>query len=105
MGPGILDRSQGRKRAAVIRIPTGGGAMRTKFTSLGGSIGICVAAVLPQTASAQWEPTKTVEFIVPAGTGAGAHQMTRVMPGIIAKHNLIKQCMVVVHKQGGAGAW
>ena len=78
--------------------------MRTKFTSLGGSIAICVAAVLPQTASAQWEPTKTVEFIVPAGTGGGADQMSRVMQGIIAKHNLMKQSMVVVNKPGGAGA-
>src|SRR5260221_7869009 len=51
-----------------------------------------------------WEPTKTVEFIVPAGTGGGADQMSRVMQGIIAKHNLMKQSMVVVNKPAGAGA-
>jgi putative tricarboxylic transport membrane protein len=51
-----------------------------------------------------WEPTKTVEFIVPAGTGGGADQMARLIQSIIAKHNLMKQSMVVVNKGGGAGA-
>jgi tripartite-type tricarboxylate transporter receptor subunit TctC len=51
-----------------------------------------------------WEPTKTVEFIVPAGTGGGADQMARAIQGIIAKHSLMKQSMVVVNKSGGAGA-
>jgi putative tricarboxylic transport membrane protein len=51
-----------------------------------------------------WEPNKTVEFIVPAGTGGGADQMARLIQSIIAKHNLMKQPMVVVNKGGGAGA-
>ena len=51
-----------------------------------------------------WEPTKTVEFIVPAGTGGGADQMARAIQGIIAKHSLMKQSMVVINKSGGAGA-
>ena len=51
-----------------------------------------------------WEPTKPVEFIVPAGTGGGADQMARLIQGIIAKHNLMKQPMVVINKSGGAGA-
>jgi putative tricarboxylic transport membrane protein len=51
-----------------------------------------------------WEPTKTVEFIVPAGTGGGADQMARLIQSIVAKHNLMKQPMVVVNKGGGAGA-
>ena len=62
-----------------------------------------VAMVLPPVAQA-WEPTRTVEFIVPAGTGGGADQMARVVQSIIAKHNLMKQSMVVVNKAGGAGA-
>jgi tripartite-type tricarboxylate transporter receptor subunit TctC len=60
-------------------------------------------AVLPLAAHA-WEPTKTVEFIVPAGTGGGADQMARLIQSIIAKHNLMKQPMVVINKSGGAGA-
>ncbi len=51
-----------------------------------------------------WEPTKTVEFIVPAGTGGGADQMARFVQGIVTKHNLMKQSMVVLNKGGGAGA-
>ena len=51
-----------------------------------------------------WEPTKTVEFVVPAGTGGGADQMARVIQGIVAKNNLMMQSMVVVNKSGGAGA-
>ena len=62
------------------------------------------AFVLPQMALAAWEPNKTVEFIVPAGTGGGADQMARFIQGIIAKHKLMKQPMVVINKAGGAGA-
>jgi len=53
---------------------------------------------------AAWEPTKTVEFVVPAGTGGGADQMARLVQSIVSKHNLMKQPMVVVNKGGGAGA-
>ena len=51
-----------------------------------------------------WEPSKTVEFIVPAGTGGGADQMARFIQGMVAKHGLMKQSMVVINKSGGAGA-
>ena len=54
-------------------------------------------------AVAAWEPTRPVEFIVPAGTGGGADQMARVIQGIVTKHNLMKQSMVVINKAGGAG--
>src|SRR5438132_417800 len=69
---------------------------------------VCIAltalgATAPLGAQA-WEPTKTVEFIVPAGTGGGADQMARAIQGIAAKHALMKQSMVVVNKSGGAGA-
>src|SRR6266850_8225489 len=69
-----------------------------------GAAALCVAAALWPAAGQAWEPTKTVEFVVPAGTGGGADQMSRVMQGIIAKHSLMKQSMVVVNKPGGAGA-
>lgn len=57
------------------------------------------------TASAfAWEPTKPIEFVVPAGTGGGADQMARFIQGVVAKHSLTKQPIVVVNKSGGAGA-
>jgi tripartite-type tricarboxylate transporter receptor subunit TctC len=65
---------------------------------------IAITAALAPLAGHAWEPTKTVEFIVPAGTGGGADQMARVVQSIAAKHNLMKQSMVVINKAGGAGA-
>ncbi|OYX12653.1 MAG: tricarboxylate transporter [Rhizobiales bacterium 32-66-8] len=66
---------------------------------------VCTAfAVLAPISALAWEPTKTVEFIVPAGTGGGADQMARMIQGIIQKNNLMKQSLVVINKSGGAGA-
>ena len=68
------------------------------------TVALGLAALAPAAIHAAWEPTKTVEFIVPAGTGGGADQMARIVQSIIAKHKLMKQPMVVVNKGGGAGA-
>ncbi len=63
------------------------------------------AATLAAVGPAQaWEPTKPVEFVVPAGTGGGADQMARLIQGIVVKHKLMKETMIVVNKSGGAGA-
>jgi putative tricarboxylic transport membrane protein len=51
-----------------------------------------------------WEPTKPVEFVVPAGTGGGADQMARLIAGIAEKHKLSPRPFIVVNKSGGAGA-
>ena len=67
--------------------------------------GLAAAALsLAMPAVAAWEPTKPVEFVVPAGTGGGADQMARFIQGVIIKHKLMKQPMIVVNKSGGAGA-
>ncbi len=63
--------------------------------------GTAVAACLPALA---WEPNKTVEFIVPAGTGGGADQMARFIQSVAAKEHLMKEPMVVENQGGGAGA-
>jgi len=63
-----------------------------------------VAAVFAAPAHAAWEPSKPVEFVVPAGTGGGADQMARLIQGIIIKHKLMKETMIVANKAGGAGA-
>ncbi|WP_228488253.1 Bug family tripartite tricarboxylate transporter substrate binding protein [Caenimonas koreensis] len=55
-------------------------------------------------AQAAWEPTKAVEFVVPAGTGGGADQMARLIQGVVIKYKLMKEPMIVVNKSGGAGA-
>src|SRR6187397_2058231 len=75
-----------------------------KRTFAKGLVAALVAGVFGAMPALAWEPTKTVEFIVPAGTGGGADQMARLIQSIVAKHNLMKQSMVVVNKSGGAGA-
>jgi putative tricarboxylic transport membrane protein len=66
--------------------------------------GVAALALGAQAPALAWEPTKPVEFVVPAGTGGGADQMARMIQGIVQKHNLMKQPLVVVNKSGGAGA-
>ena len=79
---------------------------RTAFTarSLSALTVASIALAVPVAAPAAWEPTKPVEFVVPAGTGGGADQMARFLQGVIQKNNLMKQPMIVVNKSGGAGA-
>jgi tripartite-type tricarboxylate transporter receptor subunit TctC len=67
------------------------------FAALAASLALAPAA-------GAWEPTKNVEFIIPAGTGGGADQMARAIQGIVAKHNLMKQSLLPINKAGGAGA-
>jgi putative tricarboxylic transport membrane protein len=67
--------------------------------------GAAAALVPAATAFAQgWEPSKPVQFIIPAGTGGGADQMARFIQGVVAKNNLMKQPMIAQNKSGGAGA-
>jgi putative tricarboxylic transport membrane protein len=65
-----------------------------------------VLAVLPTVSMTveAWEPTKPIEFVIPAGTGGGADQMARLIAGIAEKHKLTPRPIIVVNKSGGAGA-
>ncbi len=74
-------------------------------SSISKTLAMAVAFALPAAVQAQvWEPTKNVEFIIPAGTGGGADQMARAIQGIVAKHGLMKQSILPINKAGGAGA-
>ncbi len=64
--------------------------------------GILVMAVAGP--GAAWEPTKPVEFVVPAGTGGGADQMARMISPLVDKYKLSPRPLVVINKPGGAGA-
>ena len=68
-----------------------------------GALAALWTAVAPVPATAAWEPTRPVEFIIPAGPGGGADIMARTIQGIVTKHSLMKQPMVVINKAGGAG--
>jgi tripartite-type tricarboxylate transporter receptor subunit TctC len=80
--------------------------MKRHHQGLLGTIAAALAtAAAVSTASAQaWEPTKPVQFVIPAGPGGGADQMARFLQGVIQKNNLMKQPLIVVNKAGGAGA-
>ena len=76
--------------------------LRIRLNALFGIVtGLCALATLPAHA---WEPTKPIEFVVPAGTGGGADQMARFLQGVVAKNKLSPQPIIVVNKAGGAGA-
>lgn len=77
--------------------------IKTKL-SMGVAIALSSIALMSAPVHAAWEPTKPVEFVVPAGTGGGADQMARLIQGIVLKNNLMKQPLIVVNKSGGAGA-
>jgi len=70
---------------------------------LGTALALAAAVGLAAPTHAAWEPTRPVEFIIPAGTGGGADIMARTIQGIVTKYNLMKQPMVVINKAGGAG--
>jgi tripartite-type tricarboxylate transporter receptor subunit TctC len=73
--------------------------LRSLFVSVA-----ALALLAPGSPAAAWEPTKPVEFIVPAGTGGGADQMARIIAPLVEKYKLSPRPLVVVNKPGGAGA-
>jgi len=78
--------------------------IRKVLTTAVTGVAAATALMAGAPALAAWEPNKPVELVVPAGTGGGADQMARLIQGIIVKHKLMKESMIVVNKSGGAGA-
>ena len=79
-------------------------ASRGKLSAIVAALAAIAGLGLAGPSFAAWEPTKPVEFVVPAGTGGGADQMARLIQGIIVKNKLMKESMIVANKSGGAGA-
>ncbi len=65
---------------------------------------MAAAAALATGPARAWEPTKPIEFVIPAGTGGGADQMARLISGVAEKHKLSPQPIIAINKSGGAGA-
>src|SRR5262245_8472965 len=78
-------------------------SMTNAVQSLSLAVSFSLAGLASVPAAAAWEPTGSVEFVVPAGTGGGADQMARAIQDIVTKHGLMKQSMVVINKSGGGG--
>jgi len=69
------------------------------------ALGMIVAmSGLAQGIALAWQPTKPVEFNVPAGTGGGADIMARFVSPLFQKNKLTTQPFIVVNRSGGAGA-
>ena len=66
-------------------------------------VALASVASLPAQA-AGWEPTRPVEVVVPAGAGGASDQMARTIQGIIVKHHLMKEPMLIVNMGGASGA-
>jgi putative tricarboxylic transport membrane protein len=65
---------------------------------------LVLVSLLPANTARGWEPTKPIEFVIPAGTGGGADQMARLIAGIAEKNKLSPRPLIAVNKSGGAGA-
>jgi tripartite-type tricarboxylate transporter receptor subunit TctC len=75
-----------------------------RISRLSGWLTADIVTVLFVTGAHAWEPTKPIEFVIPAGTGGGADQMARLIAGVTEKHKLSPRPIIVVNKSGGAGA-
>jgi len=65
---------------------------------------ILSGAITASVGAADWQPTKPVEVVVPAGGGGASDQMARTIQGIIIKHQLMKQPLMIMNKGGASGA-
>jgi len=76
-----------------------------KFARRAMAAALALAAALGSGAqAAEWQPTKPVEIIVPAGAGGASDQMARVIQSIISKYQLMKQPTIIQIKGGSSGA-
>ena len=78
--------------------------MTRQWRRLAAVVAVAVGTWSIPGAVAAWEPTKPIEFVIPAGTGGGADQMARLIAGIVEKHKFSPRPIIVVNKAGGAGA-
>ena len=62
-----------------------------------------LGGILAVPAQAEWQPTKPLEIVVPAGAGGASDQMARTIQGIVLKHQLMKQPIIVANKSGASG--
>ncbi len=67
-------------------------------------IGLFLTTLCWALSASAWEPTKPVELVVPFSAGGASDQMARSIQGIITKHNLMKQPIIVTNKSGASGA-
>ena len=85
------------------RQPPRGATKRALVTALTSLVAL-MSCVANKAIAQGWEPSQSIEIVVPAGTGGGADQMARFIQAMAAKHQLTRQPMQVVNKPGNSGA-
>lgn len=78
-------------------------ANRFWFAARGWAVWMGAALLCASMAASAWEPSKPITFLVSGGAGGGADQMARLIQGIVTKHDLSKEPLVVVIANGGGG--
>ena len=81
---------QNRVTSALLRLGVAGGA--------------ALAMLSAAPATAQWKPTKPIEFVIQTSPGGGSDVYARLWIGIIEKHQLSPVPITPVNMPGGAGA-
>ena len=78
--------------------------MMRRFTDTLIILLLFMAVTTSNSYSAKWQPSGTVEFIVPTSAGSGIDNIARVINRIWQKKKMVDAKVVVVNKKGGGGA-
>jgi len=62
------------------------------------------ASLVALPASAQWKPTRDVEFVIPFAVGGGADLLARVIHKVMTEEKMVPVPVALVNKPGGGGA-
>ena len=87
----------------MINAPIRQSGLKFARNAIAAALGAATVMGAASVGAQAWVPTKSVEFVVPAGVGGGADQMARFIQGVVTKNKQMKQPMIVVNKSGGAG--
>ena len=61
---------------------------------------VALIAAATSATAADWQPSRPIELVNPAGAGGASDQMARLIAAIIQKNQLIKQPVIVQIKSG-----
>lgn len=64
---------------------------------------LIIAATATSSHAQQWKPDRTVEIVVPAGTGGSIDGTARLMHRVLQFNRIVEAPVIVVNKPGGGG--
>ena len=72
------------------------------LAALAGHAFLCSAMAAPPAQT--WQPSHSIEFVVPAGAGAALDTAARELQRLLEQQKLVEQTLVITNKPGGSGA-